>query len=186
MEKSLKASLLDLHPFDEMQIQMLENKITLQTLASQSRLYQQKNIACEIHYIILGSIRQFVENESDSQTIQFYTEGDWLTDLESLLTQKPVETFLETQEETILATLSLNEIHHLMDHDPAFKKLLTLLNKVGVSVEQLKKNTLSPDERYKKLLNEHPQWIQKFALNHIASYLGMTPETLSRVRGRLK
>jgi len=76
MEKSLKASLLDLHPFDEMQIQMLENKITLQTLASQSRLYQQKNIACEIHYIILGSIRQFVENESDSQTIQFYTEGD--------------------------------------------------------------------------------------------------------------
>ena len=186
MEKSLVTSLLTLHPFDEMQMQLLENKITHQILSKNTILYSPKNIAGELHFVLKGSIRQFIETETIPQTIQFYVAGDWVTDLESMLTQKPAQTILETQEETHLATLSLNEIHHLMDRDSCFKKLLSLLHCVGISVEQIKKNTLSPDERYQKLLQEHPNWVQKFALSHIASYLGMTPETLSRVRARIK
>jgi len=46
-------------------------------------------------------------------------------------------------------------------------------------------HTKSPDQRYSHLLAEHPDWLNRFPQRHIASYLGMTPETLSRVRARI-
>jgi hypothetical protein len=62
-----------------------------------------------------------------------------------------------------------------------------VLNKTIITSAHLKSIIgTTPDERYKKLLHTYPEWINRFPQMHIASYLGMTKETFSRVKARIK
>ncbi|SEO19709.1 hypothetical protein SAMN05216436_1483 [bacterium A37T11] len=119
-------------------------------------------------------------------TINFFTENDWAADLDSLMRQQPSANYIEAVEDTDIATITLRDIHWLMDRHPIFHMLTSMLQGLTISTAHIASiSTKSPDERYKELFITHPEWLNRFPLKQIASYLGMTPETLSRVRARL-
>lgn len=182
----LKKSLVQCHPFSEMQLAMFIDKVSVKKFLKKDFLVKKNQVCTSLSFILAGSFRLYTETEHRELTLKFFTEDCWVSDIESLLVQKPSNVFIEASEDSIVGSISLRDIHNLMDLHPCFIMLNGLLANLSISTEQLIALTSrNPDDRYRDLLLKNPEWINRFPQRQIASYLGITPETLSRVRARL-
>jgi CRP/FNR family transcriptional regulator, anaerobic regulatory protein len=183
---AIKQSLLSLYPFSESQLTLFMEKLVHKKVMKNELLLERGQVSEGLTYIAEGSFRVYREIEETEITLNFFIEHSWVADLESLLMQQPSENFIIASEHSSIAQILLKDIHDLMDIHPCFRMLNTLLAGITISTTHLTDiNNKRPDERYKELLLKHPGWIQRFPQKQIASYLGMTPETLSRVRARM-
>ena len=138
-------------------------------------------------FINKGSIRFYSLTDTEEPTLHFFTENTWVADYESLISQQPTKNFLQAIEATELHIISLDDIHFLMEQYPVFRNLTSLMNQwVIPTSHHISVTNSSPNDRFKKLLEEHPEWINRFPQMYIASYLGMTKETFSRVKSRIR
>ena len=183
IEKSLLASTL----FTGEQTQAFIERAKKKILSKGDFLLQQDQRCDFIAFVLTGSLRYFTWTDNDEFTIHFFTESNWLTDYESLISQTPSKNFLQATETTEVALLKLDDLHSLMEQFPTSRNLLKLLDPTILSSSHIQSIAqLSPDERYQLLLANHPEWVNRFPQQQIASYLGMTRETFSRVKARLK
>ena len=183
----IKKSLSKIHPFSEEQLSLFTNKMIFNNLKKKDFLIKENQVSDGITFILNGSFRFFKKENNRELTINFFVENNWVADLESLLTQQPSKNYIEAIEDSEIASITLRDIHMLMDTHPCFRMLNALLSCLTISTSYIATiSSKSPDERYNELLLKHPQWINRFPQILIASYLGMTPETLSRVRARIK
>jgi CRP-like cAMP-binding protein len=137
--------------------------------------------------ILSGAFRVYREDETNEHTLHFFTESNWIADHESFIVQKPSENFIEAVENAEVATISLKDIHELIHQHPNFLGFFRVMENWSISTAlHLSIKSQSPDDRYKLLLENHPDWINRFPQMYIASYLGMTPETFSRVKSRAR
>lgn len=124
--------------------------------------------------------------KTGSQTLNFFTEYQWVTDIDSFMKQQPSKNDIKAMEDAELASITLVDLHQLMQMHPGFLMLNKLTSHMVMAGGHFaSQRTMSVDQRYQELMQEHPEWMNRFPLMHIASFLGMTPETLSRVRARL-
>jgi CRP-like cAMP-binding protein len=183
----IKKSLSKIHPFSEEQLGLVTDKFIYRNLKKKDFLLKENQLSDGITFILTGGFRFFKKINHGELTIKFFTENNWIADLESLLTQQPSRNYIEAIEDSEIASITLMDIHKLMDTHPCFRMLNALMADLTISTSYIETiHSKSPDERYKELLLNHPQWINRFPQMLIASYLGMTPETLSRVRARIK
>lgn len=182
----IKNSLLKLYPFTEQQLHQFAERLTFKKLKKKDFLLRPGQISNTLAFINSGSLRLYTCTERGEFTINFFTESKWVADIESFLRQQPSKNYIEAGENTGIASIALKDIHELMDIHPPFRMLNALLAEWMIPANHLAAiGTKNPDERYKELLVKHPDWINRFPQMQIASYLGMTPETLSRVRARM-
>ena len=182
----LRKSLLTIHPFSEKHLNIFTDTLSLKKIEKKDFLLKQNQVCHDITYIISGSFRLYTETEHNEFTLKFFTENNWVSDLESLMMKQPSKNYIEAMENSKIATISLKDIHTLMEIYPCFSMLNALIAHLTVSTNQIVTlKTKSPDKRYKELLSKNPDWINRFPQMQIASYLGITPETLSRVRSRI-
>jgi CRP/FNR family transcriptional regulator, anaerobic regulatory protein len=182
----LRISLLKIYPFTEEQLNQFADRLTFKKLEKKSFLLKPNQISNCLTFINSGSLRFYTDTERSELTIKFFTENQWAADIESFLMQQPSKNYIEAFENSDIASITLIHIHELMDIYPCFRMLNALIANLTIPTTHLATiSTKNPDERYKELLLKHPDWINRFPQMQIASYLGMTPETLSRVRARV-
>lgn len=183
----IKKSLLNIHSFTDEQISVLKNNLTIKLLNKGDYLLRPDQKCSFIAFVNTGSLRYYTWTDNDEQTLHFFSEHNWLTDYEYLISQQPSVNHIQAIEKTELSLLTLTDLHQLLELHPEFRNILKLLDKAIITSKHLSIITNStPDERYKNLLATNPEWINRFPQQHIASYLGMTKETFSRVKSRVR
>jgi CRP/FNR family transcriptional regulator, anaerobic regulatory protein len=186
IEADIRRSLTLIHDFSETQIQAFIARVKTKTLSKKEFLLRPGQTCNYIAFVSKGSLRVFSLSEGVEHTYHFFTEFNWVAEYESFIAQKQTLNFIQALEQTELVIISLDDIHSLMEEFKEFRSLASLIkNWVIPSARLISITGDSPDERYQKLLDTHPEWINRFPQMYIASYLGMTKETFSRVKGRL-
>ena len=100
------------------------------------------------------------------------------------MTQKPSETVVRATEVSEVFKLSGYDFHELVKISDSFFRMGRIFEQ-ALQNQDYQHNRMTPEEKYALLIASKPQIIQIFPLKYIASYLGMTPETLSRVRRKI-
>jgi CRP-like cAMP-binding protein len=137
-------------------------------------------------YINRGCIRVFfTDHKAHEHVVQLAFEDWWIADLMSFFTGLPANYSIEALEETELFLLERSKADHLFKSVPPFETIFRiLLQSAYVSLQKrvIANMSQSAEERYLELTRKYPQMELRVAQHHIASYLGITPEALSRIR----
>lgn len=146
---------------------------------------KEDEVCSQIGYIHKGMIRQFYYKNKKDLTEHFACEDSIFICIESFLRQRPAALMAEALEHTVLYGIPHDPLLALCAEDYEVEVMYRRLLENSLILSQRKANFLrfeTANERYARLLKEHPEIIQRAPLSQIASYLLMTPETLSRVR----
>lgn len=139
-----------------------------------------------IYFITKGCLRSYYIDDKGSECIyQIRMDNNWISDLESFFSKKPSKHYIEALEETHLIRISADNLEELYKKVPALERYFRILFQKAYlnSLERLNQTMWeSAVDRYNNMLKEHPTMFQRVPLVHIASYLGITPESLSRIR----
>eukprot|EP01132_Coremiostelium_polycephalum_P021186 gene21186-25171_t len=152
------------------------------------RLQQAGKIARNLFFIEKGLVRIFYHNHTGKDvTYGFYTESDFVTVPESFYTQSASKYSMEMLEDGLVYSISYKDLKQLLKDFPQMqhlenKTLQSFLLKASERIVALQFQTAS--QRYNSLMKKQPSIIMRAPLGAIASYLGITQETLSRIRNR--
>jgi len=149
-------------------------------------ILEQGQISRYMYVIEKGMIRQFYYKDGRDITEHFSCEGDIATCLESLFLKEPTTLNVEAIESSIIYFLDYQKLKDLSNKYSDINKLLQSILEYKLVVSQRKADSWrfeSSHERYKRFCEEYPIVAKRASIAHIASYLLMAPETLSRVRG---
>jgi CRP-like cAMP-binding protein len=149
------------------------------------RLVDRGELCNYIFFIEKGMVRQFYFKYNKDLTEHFSCEGDVLTCIESFFLRQPSQLIVETLENTASWGVSFENWQRLTEESWEINMLYRTLMAKALILSQQKADMLRFEPahvRYNRLLETQPQILQRAPLVHIASYLQMTPETLSRVR----
>ena len=140
------------------------------------------------YMIIEGCIREYMLTDGEEKTTAFYTEGDKITSYSSEGNEVPSKHFLECMEDCVITISTQNFENELRKLVPRLDAIIQQVAKeqLGNNKEQLTRFvTSSPEERYKDLLDTKPSLFNRVPQHQIASFLGVKPESLSRIRKRI-
>ena len=143
----------------------------------------------EGYFVNSGLLRSFNINDNIVEHVMsFACEGWWISDMYSLLSQKPGNLFIEVLEETEVVVLSKKNQEELYLEIPKLERFFRILteNSLIANQERLMDNlSLTAEERFEKFCKKYPTLIQKVPQKQIASYIGVTPEFFSRMKARM-
>jgi len=138
-----------------------------------------------LFYVLSGSMRIYYPHGDDEICVGFAHEGNLICAYPSFIRNQPSEYFIQALARTELTAIRRKDFYELFDVYPRIERAWrmleeeALLGKIEREVEML---TFTPEERYRRLLERSAHIFQTIPRKYIASYLRMTPETLSRIR----
>lgn len=160
--------------------------IRIKNLKRKQLLLQEGEICRYQYFVNSGCLRTFTIDEKGLEhVIQFAIEDWWTGDMYSFLTQKPARYNIEAIENSEIVCLEKNSIDELFNKVPKFDRFFRhlLQNAFIAQQERINANlSQTADERYCSFVEKYPKIEQRVPLKQVASYLGITPESLSRIR----
>jgi CRP-like cAMP-binding protein len=186
--KMLKASISRFLSFTDDECTRAASLFQQSQLARKEHWLLPGNVCSRIAFIVKGCLRCYYTNDGRERTGQFFFEGDWFTDYESYLTRRPSIVGADAVEPTELLVISIHDLEHLYELHPKFERLGRLIaENMVISIRRRNISLLSdsPEESYLRLLKEWPGIIARIPQHMIASFLGIKPESLSRIRKKI-
>ena len=142
------------------------------------------NISTQMYFVEEGSLRIFINDEEEDHTIRFGYKNSLITALDSFLTDKPTDFYIQALKKSTLKVISKKRFNEVMQSSAENKKVWEQMLQSFV-YQQIEREidliTFSPQKRFERVLHRSPQLFQEIPLKYIASYLRMTPETVSRI-----
>ena len=151
-------------------------------------LLKEGQLSVDTYFILEGCIREYIITDGEEKTTNFFTEEQWVISLSNFSPQSPSTHYLACVEDCTVVVGNEQQAREMFRNFPRFETISRAI--VEADFAQQKKVLTSyltdtPEQRYLKLLKSRPDLFQRIPQYQIASYIGVKPESLSRIRKRV-
>ena len=176
-------------PVSDEEIAIFNSRLKPLSVKKKTLLLRQGEICRFEAYIVKGCVKKYYIDENGDQVIlQFAVEDWWISDIGSFSEQRPSNLFIEALEDTELLTIDFESKQKLFHEIPSLERVFRIMVQRAYSVLESRFYATvshSAESRYTEFLSKYPSIPQRVPQQQIASYLGITPESLSRIKTQL-
>ena len=167
----------------------IEESFVMKSMKKKQFLLHEGAVCKYMTFIVKGALRLYSIDEKGNEHIaRFGVEGWWVSDRESFLMLTPSKYNIDALEDSDLLVATNEQLTRIKERSPLFYKMAHILDeRHSIASQKRIQSTISftAEEKVLDLMNTYPMFLQRFPQNMVASYLGLTPETLSRVRKQI-
>lgn len=173
-------------PLNEQEREELTGRFTERKIKRRGYILQQGDVCRHFTFVVTGCFKMYaVDQSSKEHNLQFAAENDWIADLSSFYAEKPSVAYIEALEPSVILQVKHADLLHLYTHYHKFdrnfriiieQKYIELQNRVLQNISS------TAEERYLSFLEQNPGLANRLPNTQIASFLGITPEFLSKIR----
>lgn len=185
----MKAQLRCATPMTEEEIQLAVSVHSIRNFQKGTLLLREGQVARNSYFIFKGCIREYYLRDGEELSAEFYTEGDSLSSDLSKINRTPANHNWECMEDCILYVFSYESELELFRRFPRLESLCRINGETEFGKLREKMAFFagaSPEERYLNLMETRPGLLDRVPQYQLASYLGIKPESLSRIKARLR
>jgi CRP-like cAMP-binding protein len=183
--KELLEYLQSIHPLSPDLQEHLSQILQLKVVQKKEYLLKPGQVCNKIYFIEKGMARCFYMKYDKEISSWFMKEGDVIISVESFFSQKPSYECIQAIEDCVLHSMRQDELQYIFRHFPEFNYIARVLTEKYYTLSEQRLYSLRMErafERYNYLINYHPELVKRVPSTFIASYLGITLETLSRIK----
>lgn len=173
-------------PLDDKEIEALTSRLTERKIKRRQYILQEGDICKHFTYVTEGCFKMYgVDSSGAEHNLVFAVENDWIADIDSLHKERPSKLFIEAIEPSVIHQISKADLWDLYTHFPKFDRNFRVIIEdkyIELQNRLLQTFSSSANERYESFLKQYPNLTNRLPNTQIASYLGITPEFLSKIR----
>lgn len=177
-------------PLDEEERKLLEGRVTQRKIKRRQMILQEGFTCKHYSFVVEGCFRMYgTDDKGVEHNIEFAAESNWIADIGSFHSGRPSKLFIEALEPSVILQIEKQDLYFLYRSisklDRIFKVIIE--NKfVELQNHVLQNISSTAQQRYLSFLEQYPKLALRLPNTQIASYLGITPEFLSKIRSELK
>ncbi|NEU10138.1 Crp/Fnr family transcriptional regulator [Flavihumibacter sp. R14] len=176
-------------PVSDEELQIFNSRLKHMSVKKKTMLLRQGEVCRFEAYIVKGCVKKYyIDQNGDQVILQFAVEDWWISDIGSFSEQRPSNLFIETLEDTELLTVDFESKEKLFREIPKLERAFRIMVQRAYSVLESRFYATvshSAESRYQEFLKRYPSLPQRVPQQQIASYLGITPESLSRIKTQM-
>ncbi|WP_461115463.1 Crp/Fnr family transcriptional regulator [Spirosoma jeollabukense] len=189
MADRLFASFDHYLPLDAAERADLATRVSERKIKRRQFILQENDICRHYTFVAEGCFKKFqVDQKGTEHNLQFAAENDWIMEIDSFYNEKPSRVYIEAMEPSIILQINKADLFALFTSNPKFDRNFRVIVE-NRFVEQenriLQAISSSAEERYRSFLTQYAKLALRLPNTQIASYLGITPEFLSKMRRQL-
>lgn len=188
VKNDIRKCFTDLGTFSEEDVDAAVDLISIKTYKKGEHLLREGEVSAKSYSIVSGCVRQYYMVDGEEKTTFFYTEGQSIFTPNGSSERIPTKYYLSCVEYTTLSIITLENQKEMYERFPMLESMsrMSLQEELHNYQEMLATYiTTTPEERYINLLKFRPELLNRVPQYQLASYLGVTPESLSRIRKRI-
>jgi CRP/FNR family transcriptional regulator, anaerobic regulatory protein len=181
----IRKAIEHFHPLEEHEWLAFAEKLGFKKFNKGEYLIEGGQVENYIYFLNSGSTRSYFLKEGREFTVDFLFEGDFSTAYLSFLTREPSFNFIEALENTETVVISYKFLNEFYSRYRSVERIGRLMAEFQYIKRVRKEKDLlsrTAEERYAELFQRNPALIQNISVKHLSSYLGIQPESLSRIR----
>ncbi|MDO7848613.1 Crp/Fnr family transcriptional regulator [Hymenobacter sp. M29] len=176
----------DYFPLTGEEEEALTRRFTERKVKRRAFLLQEGEVCRYASFVVAGCFRLYTVDKSGKEhNLLFAVENEWMTDLASFYAEQPSRVYIEALEPATVLQIRHDDLLDLFTHYHKFDRNFRILVERGYIdlQDRLLQSISTPaEERYQNFLTQYPHWARRLPNTQIASYLGITPEFLSKIR----
>ncbi|WP_217605587.1 Crp/Fnr family transcriptional regulator [Chitinophaga sp. GbtcB8] len=181
----IQQAIYKLQPLDAAEWDDFSQKLLLKKYNKGEFLIREGQVENYIYFLNKGATRHYFIKDGKEFTVDFQFQGDFVTAYYSLITREPSAVFIELLEEAEVVAIPvniLNEFYGKYHHGEKIGRLMAEYQYIKRLRKEMDLLSYTAEERYTALMQRNPAMIQQISVKHLSSYLGIHPESLSRIR----
>ncbi len=188
MEDELLGLLSKFPSLNKEEVKAIGENIIVRSVKKGTILLKEGGISKECYSLLTGCVRQYYIKDGEEKTTAFFTEGQAVASFTSYINQIPAKHYLVCAEDCSLTVGSKEKEIQMIEKFPKLEPIIRSEMEKNAGIAQEEMATFissSPEERYLNLIENRPKLLNRVPQHQIASFLGMKPESLSRLRKRI-
>lgn len=173
-------------PLREIEKNDLKNRTVEKRVKRRQFILQEGDVCKHYTFVVSGCLKMYgVDNEGVEHNIQFASENEWIADIASFHSGKGSRFYIEAIEPSVVLQIDQVNLIYLYHNHPKFDRIFRVINEnrfIELQNRVLQNISSTAEERYFMFLGQYPKLANRLPNTQIASYIGITPEFLSKIR----
>lgn len=188
MKEELKKFIESFQFLTTEEVKIVVENTVLKSVDKGDFLLKEGEVSKHCHAVVKGCVREYILKDGVEKTVSFFIEGDSVNTFSSEVEARPSKSYIEALEDSIVTVGNDSLIDQMIERIPRLEKLIRIeVEKEAGRIQNRLSDFMisSPEERFLTLMNTQPNLIHRVPQVLIASYIGVTPESYSRIKKRV-